>query len=100
MPSFRLLTSPAWLTLERSRSRSVVRPEDLALGEARPLGRCEGLSPAFVMCVTPWSRARSRPTATSPTSDEDHAEIERLGAQTVARRDVARSRARCRRPRK
>ncbi|OHE86655.1 MAG: hypothetical protein A2579_03555 [Lysobacterales bacterium RIFOXYD1_FULL_69_11] len=67
MPSLRLLTSPAWLTLDRSRSRQLVRrktsPADNGATSA-----CRRDSAATWCRVSRTSHAESsRPIATNPT---------------------------------
>ena len=86
MPSLRLLTSPAWLTLERFRSSSVVR-QKTSRWRRRPLRRrrCERATRVRRdACVSRTSEHDSQ-----PDDDEHDAEVERLRPQPVARGDPA-----------
>ena len=86
MPSLRLFTSPAWLTLDRLRSVSEVRAEDLALVGQR------GLVTGVAVELAPRGRRRCRVSRTASADsdearyDEDDAQVERLRPQPVVRR--------------
>ena len=82
IPSFRLLTRPAWLTLERFRSRSDVRTKISRWDRVRSAGAARAPLRARVVRVSRTTATeRTSPTRRSRRRDRTAA------AETVARRD-------------
>ena len=67
MPSLRLLTRPAWLTLDRLRSRSVVR-QNTSRGDGMPAGGSPPCERRLVRGVDASSRGRATTERASPTA--------------------------------